>query len=248
MFLKLIACSVFRQEIALCASQSGHIIETTFLEKNAHEDSDRLRGLIQQQIDEADSHVPAFDAVVLAYGLCGNATVGLRAGLLPLVMPRAHDCCTLFLGSAQAFKTYFSHRPSAPFSAAGYMAADGGCEFRDALYQTNEVDEDRFADYVVKYGEENAIYLREILTGSRNKSLGKELIFIEIPEFVELAYAEKCRKSAEKHGLNYIQVPGDLALLRNLVSGEWRPDRFLIVAPGKTVMGVYDWDEIVRAE
>jgi hypothetical protein len=30
--------------------------------------------------------------VVLAYGLCGGATAGLRAGSIPLVVPRAHDC------------------------------------------------------------------------------------------------------------------------------------------------------------
>jgi hypothetical protein len=248
MHFKLIACSVFKHELRLCTSRSGHLIETLFLEKNAHENSGRLRDLIQEQIDEAGHSEPAFDAVLLAYGLCGNATAGLRAGSIPLILPRAHDCCTLFLGSKQAYNKYFADRPSTPFSSAGYMDAEGGSDLHDALFHSNASDGDHFAELVAKYGKENAIYLRDALSASLNTSLGKELIFIEIPELAGLGYAEKCRRSAERHGLNYIQISGDLILLQNLVNGEWHPDHFLIIPPGKTVGGVYDWDEIVRVE
>ena len=43
-----------------------------------------------------------YEAVLLGYGLCSNGLVGLTARSIPLVVPRAHDCITLFLGEQGA--------------------------------------------------------------------------------------------------------------------------------------------------
>jgi len=51
------------------------------------------------------------DAIVLAHGLCGEATAGLRAGSIPLVVPRSHDCITIFLGSRDRYTTEFTGNP-----------------------------------------------------------------------------------------------------------------------------------------
>jgi len=42
-------------------------------------------------------------------------------------------------------------------------------------------------------------------------------------------------------------LEGSSRLLRKLIHGEW-DDEFLVVPPGKRVVGVYDWEEVVRAE
>ena len=41
------------------------------------------------------------EAIVLAYGLCGRGTAGLRPLRHKLVIPRAHDCITVFMGNCK---------------------------------------------------------------------------------------------------------------------------------------------------
>jgi len=95
-------------------------IDPMFTPKGTHEKPDNLRELIQNGIEEADK-AGCYDAVLLGYGLCGNATNGITAGSIPLVIPRAHDCCTLFLGSKGKFIEYFGENPSLEWSSSGYM-------------------------------------------------------------------------------------------------------------------------------
>lgn len=52
-----------------------------------------------------------YDVLVLGYGLCSSILVGLRAMHTRLVIPRAHDCITLFLGSRKRHETCFSKNP-----------------------------------------------------------------------------------------------------------------------------------------
>ena len=100
--LKLIGCDVFMRELCFLIAQSPHIFDVEFTEKDSHDRSDNLRRIIQKKIDDCVGK--NYDAILLVYGLCGNSTVGLKARDLPLVIPRAHDCCTLFLGSKDLFQ------------------------------------------------------------------------------------------------------------------------------------------------
>ena len=43
------------------------------------------------------------EAVALAYGLCGCGTAGLQPRRHKFVIPRAHDCIALFMGSKDAY-------------------------------------------------------------------------------------------------------------------------------------------------
>jgi len=124
MHLKLIACEVLLREVCFCIAQSPHVIDLEFTEKDDHNRSDYLRGLIQSKIDAAEQSDRKYDAILLGYGLCGNSTVDIIARQKPVVIPRAHDCCTLFLGSKLRFKEFFANNPSLPFSSGGYMSAE----------------------------------------------------------------------------------------------------------------------------
>ncbi len=121
MHLKLIACEVLLREICHCVAQSPHVIDLDFTEKGDHDRSDYLRGFIQSKIDAAEQSGRKYDAILLGYGLCGNSTADIFARETSVVLPRAHDCCTLFLGSKLRFKEYFAGNPSMPFTSTGYM-------------------------------------------------------------------------------------------------------------------------------
>ena len=253
MVLKLIACEVFYREVCLCAATSPHRVDLEFSEKNAHERSDFLRTLVQSKIDAAENGSVAYDAILLGFGLCGNGVLGATASKTPVVLPRAHDCCTLFLGSRGAFKEHFADNPSLPFSSVGYMER-GGTWVHDAstiqvpgldIHNPRSTAAQKYDEYAALYGAENAKYIMETLTAS---GLNNKIVFIDVPELSHLGFAEKAKAEAEARGRQFVRLPGDMRLIRKLVHGDWDPEEFLVLKPGQKIGAVYDWDEIVRAE
>lgn len=128
---KLISCEVFSRPAFLAAANSQHIIDMEFTKLRSHLKPGSLREEIQSIIDRTTEY---YDAVLLGYGLCGNSTAGLTARSLPLVIPRAHDCCTIFLGSRSAFVEHFGQTPSAQWSTTCYY------ERSDGWYSDNTVN------------------------------------------------------------------------------------------------------------
>jgi hypothetical protein len=242
MRLKLIACNVLLRELCHLVAKSPHVFDLEFQELDAHRHSASLRDRIQARIDAAEEAEASYDAVLIGYGLCGNATVGVQARQTPLVIPRAHDCCTLLLGSRKAFQEHFRDSPSQPFSSTGYSERSTA-GFHEGL--DDPASNARYQEYVEKYGEENARYICEALSAPAQEQ--NRIVFIDVPETRPLRAAERCRERAETEGRDYVELPGSLAILRKLVDGEWDDD-FLVVEPGRKVAGVYDWEQVIRAE
>lgn len=97
----LIACDIFVREVSYIIASSLSTINVKFLEKGLHERPDYLREILQREIVQASQGEYNYDAILLAYALCGNSTKGIIAKDLPVVIPKAHDCITLFLGSSE---------------------------------------------------------------------------------------------------------------------------------------------------
>jgi hypothetical protein len=247
MLLKVIACDVFTREICHSVARSPHVVDLEFTPKGAHNDPDALRQLIQEKIDAARRSEKEYDAIALCLGVCGNATVGLIASGAPLVIPRAHDCCTLFLGSKERFATLFADRPSTPFSSVGYIEHGG-----DYMHEGGRVGEqlgmnETFEDYVEKYGEENATFIWETLHSGGATHEDGQVVFIEMPGFDDSVLAEECRQRAEASGKEFEKLAGSMDLIRKLIFGEWDEQDFLVVKEGESIAGVYDWDAVVKA-
>ena len=247
MLLKLIACEVFTREICHCMVKTPHVVDIEFTEKGAHDKADFLRGVIQSKIDVARNGERHYDAILLCYGLCGNATVNLLSGDFKVVIPRAHDCCTLFLGAKEKFKEHFADNPSLGFSSTGYMER-GDSYVREASANKVLGLDKTYEEYVKLYGEDNAKYIFETLNPCLEGNKCSKVVFIEIPETKHLGYAEECKSKAEAEGKTYIQLQGDIRLIRDLLSGEWDSSDFLVMNPHHRTIGVYDWEEIIRAE
>lgn len=245
MRLKLICCEVFFREACFAVAASPHVIDPEFTPKGAHEDPTRLRDLIQSIIDKIDKtgEKGEYNAILLGFGLCGNATNGLRARSIPLVIPRAHDCCTILLGSRKSFLENFGSNLSAEWTSTGY--AERGVNYLRETDMGKQLGLDKsYRELVEQYGEENAKFIWDTLHPDRP---GKDLIFIEIPETAHLNYRQKFEKIAAEEGRTLKVLQGDMRLIRALVNGEWNEDEFLVVEPGKTIMAVYDQDRIFTA-
>ena len=120
MRLKLISCQVFTREMEAAMNQSHHAIEVEFLSMGLHEvGCVNMRQYLQSAVDRADRE--DFDAILMGYGLCNNGLVGLHARSSPLIVPRAHDCITLLLGSKERYLDYFNKHPGVYFRSSGWL-------------------------------------------------------------------------------------------------------------------------------
>ncbi|OGF48406.1 MAG: hypothetical protein A2452_09055 [Candidatus Firestonebacteria bacterium RIFOXYC2_FULL_39_67] len=238
MRLKLLACEVFHREISHFISKSKNIVDVEFLEKGLHDKSDILRKKLQEKIDEISSGKIKYEAIALAYGLCGNSSAGVKAGNVPVVIPRVHDCAGFLLGSNKRYMEHFKDNLSQPFTSAGYM------ERGDSMFREGESDmkvagtQGTYDDFVKMYGEENAKFIMESLNPKKHND---SIVYIETEITKHLGYAEKTKELARKENLKYVEYQADLRLLQDLVDGNWSDtERFLVVPPGKEIKPSYD--------
>ena len=244
MKLKLICCEVFMRMAFYRAAISPNMIDIDFIPVRAHEDADELRKTITEKIAATEAGPVDYDAIILGYGLCGNSLSGIAAIGTQLVIPRAHDCCAIFLGSRLKFKEHFGDKLSATWSSHGYMERCG-----DYLRETDTGKmlglDKGYAELVEKYGEENAAYIWETVHPAFHDN---EVIFIRIPEIDKLGFSERFMESAEADGKELTWLEGDMSLIRKLLDGDWNADEFLIVKPGQKITPTYDLISVFEAE
>lgn len=241
MRLKCIACEALARVVYLCAAHSQHIVDVELYRIGLHRDPDDLRVRLQLRIDALAED--GYDAVVMAYGLCGQSTAGLVARGIPLIIPRAHDCITLFLGSRARYGQEFREHPGTYWYALDYAErSDGsmglGAE-ADAKTQTV------YDEYVVKYGQDNADYLMEVM-GAWQEHYDRAA-FIDMGVGNSGAVEADTQEIAERRGWTFERMAGDLVLIRRLLEGDWGDD-FLMLEPGQQVTMTYDGDVIDGAE
>ena len=110
MRLKLIACEVLYRELCAAVARSVNQVDLEFLPKGLHDKGvARMLARLQEALDQTETG--SYDAVLFGYALCGNGLVGLTARSLPVIVPRAHDCITLFFGSRERYLEYFENHP-----------------------------------------------------------------------------------------------------------------------------------------
>src|SRR5512138_1949241 len=99
-----------------------------------------LRESLQEKIEQLGSRA---DVLLLGYGLCSMAVVGLKASTATLVIPRTDDCIGIFLGSCAAYRAQFDQEPGTYYLTKGWIEA-GDTPF------------EQHTQLVKKYGQEKA--------------------------------------------------------------------------------------------
>jgi hypothetical protein len=248
--LRVVSCEVLARPVYLCAARSPHAVDVSLLRRRLHDTPAVLRERLQAEIDEASKADPPYDAVVLAYGLCGGASAGIAAAGVPLVVPRAHDCITLFLGSRERYESEFAAHPGTYWYAPDYIErsqADGGDSAGGLVgigATTDEAEAAAYADYVSRFGEDNAAYLMEV-TGTWRSHYDRA-VFLDTGLGDTAAAEEKVRLEAQRRGWLFERLAGELVLIRRLLEGDWDDD-FLVLQPGQRLAMSYD-PAIIRAE
>ncbi len=243
MRLKLISCEIFFREICHCIARSPNYIDLEFLPKGLHDiGCVGMLQRVQSVLDRVDGG--NYDAVVFGYGLCNNGLAGLTARSVPVILPRAHDCITLFLGSKERYLDYFNSHLGTYFKTSGWIERGETSGELSQLSIQRQIGMDKSYDELVeKYGEENAQYIYDTLYGYKNYS---QFTFIEMGIEPGDLFEQLTRKEAEEKGWAYEKIPGDMTMIQRLVDGIWDDKEFLIIPPGHHVATTFGMD-IVKA-
>jgi hypothetical protein len=249
MFLKVIACEIAVRELYFTAAKSKNLVDLEFLTQGYHDTPATGCVEIQKRINA----VPAgkYDAIVLGYALCSSILNGLTTPHTQLVIPRAHDCITFFLGSKDRYQQCFNDRPGTYYFSSGWLEyakrrTDKGSIWGGASVPANANLNFKAAydTWLQKYGEERANYLLEEMSRWTDNYSHGTLIDFDFLEDLEL------RKQVEKicadKKWQYDELKGDLKLLENLLAGNWPEADFLIIRPGQKVVATFD-EKIIGA-
>jgi hypothetical protein len=206
----VVACATVIEEMQPHLPPRAH---THVMDFGLHINPEKLKGALQEAIDDL---APSVDTILLGYGLCSMAVVGLHTAHCTLVVPRVDDCIAIFLGSGAAYSTQQRAEPGTYYLTKGWIEAGDG----------------PFAEYdkmVERYGAEKAQWLM----GKMLKDYTR-LALINTGQYELDRYREYSRCTAARFGLRYEEIPGSDALVLKMLHGPWDKD-FVVAPPGHTI-------------
>ncbi len=205
---KIIACAtVIEEMLPLLPPQ----MQTQTLDFGLHLRPNGLRASLQNAIDASSD---AADTIILGYGLCSLAVLGLHSATCTLVVPRVDDCIAIFLGSRAAYRRQASFEPGTYYLTKGWI----------------EAGDSPFAEYdrlVESYGLERAD--RMIRLTLKNYS---RLAFINTGQYDIERYRAYTRRASERFGLRYEEIQGSNELVKKMIYGPWDGE-FVVAPPGR---------------
>lgn len=207
---KVIACAtVIEEMLPLLPDNVAHEV----LDFGLHLTPDKLRMALQDTIDAAAEE---FDTLILGYGLCSMAVVGLVARNCTLVVPRVDDCIAIFLGSHAAYKEQSTKEPGTYYLTKGWI----------------EVSDTPFEEYkkmVERYGEKRARRMIQLTLKNYTR-----LAYIDTGQYEQERFRAYARRTAEEFELRFEEITGSSTLVKKMIFGPW-DDEFVVAQPGETI-------------
>jgi hypothetical protein len=177
-----------------------------------HVNPAKLHNALQEAIDAVSGQ---YDTIILGYGMCAQAIIGIKANGCQLVVPRVDDCIAIFLGSRSAYSAQCRTEPGT------YYLTKGWIEVGDTPFSEHE-------QTVERYGKERAEYIYKMMMGNY-----KRLALINTGQYELEKYRAYTRQTAERFGLRYEEIEGSDSLVKQMLFGPW-DDEFVVLEPGET--------------
>jgi hypothetical protein len=207
---RVIACATVIEEMLPLLPEH---VSYEVLDFGLHLKPNELKTVLQEKINQASQNA---DVLLLGYGLCSMAVVGLKATTATLVMPRTDDCIAIFLGSCDAYKTQTKKEPGT------YYLTKGWIEVGDSPFEEHK-------KLVEKYGQEKAERMTKLLLKNY-----KRLAFINTGQYEIEKYRAYSKKTADAFELRFEEIEGSHTLVKKMLYGPW-DDEFVVISPGETV-------------
>jgi hypothetical protein len=207
---KIIACAIVIEELQPFLPEN---MAYEVLDFGLHLAPQNLRGKLQEVIDACGS---TYDTLLLGYGLCSLALVGLKSEHASLVTPKVDDCIAIFLGSRQSYNQQAKKAPGT------YYLTKGWIEVGDSPFDEHE-------RLVAQYGQARADKIMRTMLKHYTR-----LVYIDTGHSNNQPYIEYAEKTAGKFNLNFEILPGSNSLIKKMITGPW-DDEFLVVPPGRAI-------------
>jgi hypothetical protein len=209
--LLILACSVMERELK--QFHNGRM-KFKFLDYGLHRTPENMAMALQVEIDHASKE--DYDGIVLGYGLCSNGIVGICSQRPILIVPRIHDCITLFLGSLESYREESTKQPGTYYLTPGWI-------------EKGQTPISKYEDYAKSYDKETAKWVlhEEIKHYTR-------IAFIDTKVYPDGPYRKIAHQNAEFLGIHYEELPGSPLFFKELVCGPWGKN-FLIVEKGQSI-------------
>lgn len=208
--IKVIACATVIEEMMPLMPDT---IAYEVLDFGLHLVPENLRQSLQEAIDKSYQE---YDTLILGFGLCSMAVVGLQSRDCTLVVPKVDDCIAIFLGSGQAYSEQARQEPGT------YYLTKGWIEVSDTLL-------DEYQCVVEKYGKERA----DFIMGEMLKHYTR-LVYIDTGIDNQEKYRAYAHKVADQFRLRFEEIRGSNALVQKMLGGPWDAD-FVVAPPGHTI-------------
>lgn len=266
MRIKLICCDVFARWAYKTAAESPNIVDIELLPMLAHNEPEKLRIDLQDTINKAGKvNKPGtddciYDRIILAYGLCGNAIAGLTC-TVPMIIPRMHDCCAMFMGSQERFLEVFGQNLSSSWRSFGYLERCLNSTDLNSIDSNGTKTHPDYLKLLDEYGKEDADYVWDTLHPPPSDNKENKVFYIQMEyEDVEKSFSDFDHSNPPlhyNHYLNYIEqkkqegcivetVKGSTTWFTTLINGPWDNKNFLELLPGHTIKPIYDMKEIFQ--
>ncbi|MEW5829828.1 MAG: DUF1638 domain-containing protein [Chloroflexota bacterium] len=207
---RVIACETVIEEMLPMLPED---VSYEVLDFGLHTNPAGLKRTLQEKIEAASQN---FEALLLGYGLCSMAVVGLRATTAALVIPRTDDCIAIFLGSCNAYKEQSKKEPGTYYLTKGWIEAG------DTPFEEHKL-------LIEKFGEEKAERMTRLVLKHY-----KRLAFINTGQYEIERYRKYSQDTAAKFGLRFEELDGSPDLVQKMIHGPWDGE-FVVVPPGGTV-------------
>jgi Protein of unknown function (DUF1638). len=214
---KIIACEVMKQEILSMGLIKD--VEFEFVSMDFHLYPKKLKVELQNIIDKSTG----YNKIILAFGLCGGASNGLKANDSSLVIPKVHDCISIFLCNGNKCVCDFKKERGTFYLSSGWMITE-----KSILSDHKRVLE--------KYGEKKAFSILKRMYDDY-----KKVLFIKTSPSSEDGVIAQSKEIAKLLDVKHEIIEGKTDFIEKIVKGPWDDKNFIKIAPGETLKEEHFW-------
>lgn len=214
---KIIACEVMKEEILSLGPVKD--VEFEFVSMEFHLYPKKLKEKLQDIINNSTG----YNRIILAFGLCGGASNGIKANTCTLTIPKVHDCVSIFLYNGDGCVCDFKKEKGTFYLSSGWMISE-----KSILSEHKRT--------VLKYGEKKAFKILKRMYDDY-----KKILFIKTSPSTKEKIIEQSKEIAKLIDVQYEMIESRIAFIEKIVKGPWDDRNFINIVSGETLSEECFW-------
>ena len=194
----LIGCKIIQKEIEEAIQKTNAALDTFWLDEDYHNHPDKLHAELQKNIDMLNG----YDEILLSFGLCGNALIGITATHCDIYYPKIDDCICGFLSNHDTLNKL---RKDSVFVSRGWLT-------------TRNSFANEYNRASARYGEDRAESIYKKLYANY-----KNVIYMKTEQNIPKDLMDKAKDMATRLDLSFKIEPADYEVYIKLLNEQDHP-------------------------